>query len=295
MAEFWKTIDASYFPILSGRDPKHTKKDVFAALPSIKQNPADFILECNKGFVDDSISRNSFKISENSSINKLNQENFILSLHIIRSLYGGFMKMAERKLKPCERCLMNFENLIKTKYEFAIGRSKRASRVEKCAKNESRQLAKCFSIFDIGLCDHCLRKLNGHMKVSEMNSKIASTDLALKTVQKRSSSLFKTMFTRINASKRIQITINVSLEAEILRNYLLNYLVELEQKLLIDNIYNVIGKSRNMIFVEFIRLKGVYAMDLKELKLWNRYREGSVFKIHKCSYKRYNPYYSFNV
>lgn len=295
MAEFWKTIDSSYFPILSGGRPTESKKDILSLFKGKIRRRNEFVVTTGHRFVDSAFNKGAFKISDNSSVNRLNQENFVLGLYINKVIYGGFMKLMENGIEPCEDCFSKFEGLYKERFNFKVRKTRRTCNLEKNAKSENKQLAKVYSKYDISLCDGCLRRVYGYIKIAGFNSQLSQQRKSLETVQKRSSNLFKTMFKRINSNKQIQITINVSLEAEILRKYLLTYLLELEQKLIIDNIYNVIGKSKKTIYIEFIRLNGVYMVDLNELKLWNRYREGSVFRIHKCAYKRYNPYYSFNV
>ena len=82
---------------------------------------------------------------------------------------------------------------------------------------------------------------------------------------------------------------------DLIKDFLFIHLIEIEKKLLADNIELVIGKKRDMAYVKFIHFDGYYGITFEELEKLNAYREHSLFKIHRVSYKTIKPNYTYNT
>ena len=85
------------------------------------------------------------------------------------------------------------------------------------------------------------------------------------------------------------------MEMDLIKNFLFIHLIEIEKKLLADNIEFIIGKKKDVVYIKFIQFDGYYGMSLEELEKLNAYREHSLFKVHRVSYKTIRPNYAYNT
>lgn len=56
---------------------------------------------------------------------------------------------------------------------------------------------------------------------------------------------------------------------ELIKKFLFIHLIEIENKLLADNIELIIGKKKNMVYIKFIHFDSYYPMPIKELEKLN--------------------------
>ena len=295
MAEFWKAIDARYYSVMD--EEKLT--GLQSAVKRYKHNgeqQGDAVVSSHfSNLIDRVIKPSAFDISTDPAINQANRSNFIASSYINAVTYGNLMVMKNKNQEPCDKCITNFESVMVNKFDLAPAKRKTQNGVSCYLSRESKTLDKCMRMKSFGFCDSCLRVSTGHHQISLITETLKAYTEKHAEVKKRGSQLFNLLVKRCKAEDKVKLAINVSLETHIIKEYLCRYLLEIEQKLLVDNVYNIVGKAKNLIVIEFIRIQGVYIINLDELRSWNKYREASLFKMHKCGFKYYNPYYSFNV
>ena len=70
---------------------------------------------------------------------------------------------------------------------------------------------------------------------------------------------------------------------------------EIEEKLLADNIQFVLGKKKNLIYIKFIQFPNPFPISEDELIRLNRFRENSLFRPHRVSFKTTHSDYSHNL
>lgn len=295
MADFWRIIDSQYFALIENHKLAELRsKSRSCGVEGVQQSES-YVPYHFSNLVDKIIKSDSLFISADHKINQLNKQNFIASSYVNAVTYGNLMVMKNKNMEPCSHCISNFESIMIERFDLAGAKCKTSNGIQNYLKRESRNLEKCVQMKGFGFCDKCLKVSTGHHQTSFISSQLRSHRSNLAQVQQRSSYLINLITKRCRAEDKLKFAINVSLENNLIKQYLFSYLIELEQKLLVDNVFNIVGKVKNFIMIEFIRIQGVYVIDITELKAWNKYREASLFKMHKCGFKYYNPYYSFNV
>ena len=101
---------------------------------------------------------------------------------------------------------------------------------------------------------------------------------------------------KVRESETTYFKYSIPFQLEVQKQYLFYSLIELEQKLLADNVFQIIGSvGQDLIKVQMIRHSNPIVLKLNELRKWNQHRENSVFKIHKAGFKHHTGYYSYNV
>ena len=295
MADFWKLVDTQYFPIIDQHKlielDKLVRSDADRAVQQL--NPSIPLYLSN--LVDKVIKPQALAVSNDQTINELNKQNLIAGSYVSILTYGHFMTMANKRKAPCSNCLFNFEGIMTSKFSVPTPRCKTTLGVVNYLKGENKKLNKCVKMAVNGFCSSCLALSAVHRQPTHSNLKLKAMKAKLLDLEKRSAYFVNLITKRCKAEDKLKLAINISLEANLIQQYLSTYLIELEQKLLVDNIYSIVGKTKNFLIIEFIRIQGVYVINLNELKSWNKYRENSLFKVHKIGFKYYNPYYSFNV
>jgi len=295
MAEFWKAIDVRYFNLMD--DEKMAELQTTSK--RYRQNNehlSDSIVPTHfSNLIDKVIKPSAFNISVDADINSTNRNNFISSSYIDAVTYGNLMTMKNKNREPCDRCITNFESVMINKFDITPAKRKTTNGISCYLARESKNLNKCIKMSGFGFCDKCLRISTGHRQTSLIAEALSVNIEKAALAKKRKNALLSQLVKRCRAEDKVKLAINVSLETNIIKEYLCKYLLEIEQKLLVDNVFNIVGKAKNLIVIEFIRIQGVYIINLDELRSWNKYREASLFKLHKCGFKYYNPYYSFNV
>lgn len=295
MADLWKTIDSNYFTLID--DNRLFKlNDIVKRHRYNSDQKADSHFDAHfSNKVEKLIKPHVLDITHDNNINQCNRNNFIKSSYINVVTYGNLMSIKNKNKDPCDRCIGNFETVMINKFDLTGPKRKTKHGIENYLIREGKNLDKCIKMKSFGFCDSCLKISTGHYQTSIISDKLKVNTQMLDVVTKRSSQLLNLLIKRCKAEDKFKLAINISLETNLIKEYLFSYLLEIEQKLLVDNVFNIIGKTKNLLLIEFIRIQGVYITNLNELKLWNKYRETSLFKMHKCGFKSYNPYYSFNV
>lgn len=295
MADFWKTIESHYFNVIDAPKITYLKQIAKYSQSSAGKLTSNSVVQNFVGLIDKIIKPEAFVVSDESHSNLLNKNNFVTGSYINVATYGNLMVMKNKKQEPCDTCIRSFEKLMNQKFNIKTSKFKTNTAVQNYLNKESKNLDKCLKMNNFGFCDNCLRISTGYHQVNFLSNNIKLSLDKIKTLNTRTKYLTGLIKKRCKAEDKVKLAINVSLEANLIKGYLFYYLLELEQKLLADNVFNIVGKAKNFLLIEFIRIQGVYIINLDELKSWNKYREASLFKMHKCGYKYFNPYYSYNV
>lgn len=295
MADLWKTIDANYFMLIDNKRLANLDNIVESHRYSIEQKINYCVPSHFSNLVEKLIKPHALNITHDININQGNRNNFIKSSYISVVTYGNLMRMKNKNKDPCDKCIYNFESVMMSKFYLTASKRKTKHGIESFLVREDKNLEKCIQLKSFGFCDSCLKVSTGYYQTSIISEKLKVNTHMFDVVKQRTSQLLNLLVKRCKTEDKVKLAINISLETNLIKEYLFSYLLELEQKLLVDNVFNILGKTKNLLIIEFIRIQGVYIINLHELKLWNKYREASLFKMHKCGFKSYNPYYSFNV
>ena len=261
MADFWKTIENKYFGLIdSGKlsELKNVNKNYQSNKDDLGDVnvPRHFI-----GLINNVIKPEAFEISNEANINNGNKKNFIASSYINVVTYGNLMAMKNKNTEPCDKCLGNFESIMVQKFDINSSKRKSKKGIENHLNNEYKNLEKCIKMKNFGFCDSCLRISTGFHQTSLIAQELKNNREKLKLTNIRAKYLIGLLNKKCKAEDRVKFAINVSLEANLIKSYLFSYLLELEQKLLADNVYNIVGKSKNILIIEFIRIQGVYIIN----------------------------------
>ena len=296
MMDYWRLIDEKYF-----NDSLEKKIDkVELKLETLKKN---FLVEKRKENiflnVNHIISRNfhndAFFINKNEKLNEMNKNNFKKHFFIGKLVYVNIMHILKNKESICSKCIKKISLLLKNEFKYKIPKKLNEEKgIKKFLLNEEKVLNKILDKKNIGLCINCLNKSKKHNNSEILNEIIKIINQNLKKKKKKFKNLLISLQKKIQKFPLKTNFFEISFEFEQIKKYLFYHLREIEEKLLADSIYRVIGKNKKLIYIEFIQFYGIYPIEIKELKLFNRFRENSLFRIHKASHKTHQRHYVYN-
>lgn len=97
-----------------------------------------------------------------------------------------------------------------------------------------------------------------------------------------------------NQEGAIPYPAEISMMTQTKINYLLSILLQVEYKIIAENIRFIIGRNERGVLVSLMNPGPCLYFKEEELKKLNNYREISLFKVHKCGFKSNRHYYSHN-
>lgn len=296
MMDYWKLIDQKYF-----NDSFEKNLDKFEnnleKLKSVivKEKRNDHIFSNVEEIINKNFHEEAFFLNKNENLNKLNKDNFKKHFFIGKLVYVNIMHILKNQESICEKCIKKVGLLLTNEFGYRIPKKiNDDKKMENFLTHEKNTLDKILDKKNIGLCQKCLEKSkkNNNTKILTDLIKNINKNLKLKKVQFKK--ILNTLQNKINKFSFKTNFFEISFEFEQIKKYLFYHLKELEEKLLADNIYRVIGKNKKLIYIEFIQFYGIYPIEIKELKLLNRFRENSLFRVHKASHKTNQRNYIYN-
>lgn len=231
-----------------------------------------------------------------SRLGKQNIANFYNGLRLTLTCYVPFMTMIKRGETPCNECFQNFEYVMFNRWNFEFSKNS-----EKFLMNEAAAIKKLEESLEENLyCKSCssISQMNGyyndkavHKKQSDFKSKIADllafinkeksfhlSQLKYKIQLERSGIIFQMSFYGFSIDSFVK--------------YLDFHLIELEHRLLADNIFAIESVDKPLIKLFLIRPKISIKISNQILEKLNGFRENSLFHVQKAGFKSYPGFYS---
>ncbi len=237
MMNYWKVIDENYFG-QSIQSSKFLKKSINKFKESCLEDKFnDLIQNSTSMTIDKYFTNKAFQISNSDNLNQLNRKNFEKHFFLAKFNYLNALKILDNDQILCESCSKRVESILEGKYNFSIPkRLDSDKKIEKFLKSEQKALEKTIDNYGYTICTDCLYKRRNSPNLRSLDKLILKYEDKAMRCEKKGDQILKKIQERIKQVKHTSIC-EISLDFDKLKSYLLIQLLELEQKLLADNIY----------------------------------------------------------
>ena len=294
MHQFWKTIDANYFT-KTNPDLEIVLSEVALKTPrvsNLKTNLAfnfetpSWIPSKIAEIVSRIFKKGAFEIGGDVLASSANFVNFLAQFWSTYLTYGRLMRLLNQNKLPCEKCISKFILIFESKFKLNLERN---SELQKQVEKLQKETNFLKSILKFEKCETC-QWTNLKLKSLKGKSDFKATN------QARIQALLQ--LSKIRKERCVSMRTNLSIfkEVTLQKEYLLSCLIFLERKILAGSIFKIhFARKNNSVELLLSKNNLKVSVKLKELLDIDKFRENSLFRIGKTSFKCHNSFYSYNV
>ena len=263
--------------------------------PKINLNQPDIVFFDNKiaSIIGTLFRHNAFGNEKDEIERKQQLKEFMLVGSIILQSYGQLMSSVDSGVFPCDFCIQRV--IIVCENRFKINTTSLQSMLLMMHSKSSIQNSNEFFNF----CYRCHSKAHAQaISNSKFDSKTNNDNpLKLRTQNtQRIQQILELSEARKIGKISLMSNIDVFNQLQVQKAYLVKSLLFLEKKILSDTIFKIhYAKNNNMIELLMTKPNFKFSLSLRDLQEIDKFRENSLFKIAKSSFKCYNSFFSYNV